>query len=247
MLVCLLACVAPSAGAAAADSLFSQGTRLLQQGEYRAALDAYEAVAGVGRASGALYYNMGLAYYSLDELGQGIRYFEKARRYLPHNERLQHNFALARQQTVDQFADLPAPFWLEAWRSVVRNSGDRGIFALGLFFYLAAFGIWGFGMLYRTQGRRHVGLRRASLAIGALLLIAAFAASSERAEPSRAVVLATEAPLRALPEIDSERRELVHEGTLLYLMADDLELGWTKVRLSNGGSGWIPTSAIGAI
>ena len=228
-----------------ADSLFARGTGALESGEHQAALDTYRAITASGRASGPLFYNMGLAYFRMDETGQAIRYFEKALTYLPDEEQIEHTLSLAQQNTADQFAHLPPPFWERAWNAIVRFFGVSGFFAVGFICYMGAIGLFVAGWRSRTAWRRWA--QGATLAVAVLFLAAAFGASAEQSTSSRAVVLAAEAPMRGSPRAGATRAALVHEGTTVDILDASDTAEWTRVRLSNGMSGWIRTDVLGRI
>ena len=76
--------------------LFDEGTAALMDGQFQDALRSFTAAEQSGWASGALFYNTGLAYYRLDELGQAIRYLEKARLLNPEDPRIENIFNFCR-------------------------------------------------------------------------------------------------------------------------------------------------------
>lgn len=57
---------------------FDEATFLLEQNEYRKALDIYKTIADDGFESGGLWLNMGIAYTALDSLGLAKYYFLQA-------------------------------------------------------------------------------------------------------------------------------------------------------------------------
>lgn len=241
LLLVLLAPVAAAAQPAPVQRAFEDGTRLLRQGDYRGAVDAYEAALDAGYASGALYYNLGNAYYRLDDLGRAVRAYEQARRLLPDAPELAHNVEIVRSRMVDAVPQRPVPFWQRAWERLVHGVGPTVLFVAGLAAYLLALVLVA---LRLVRGRRGAWHRRAlALAVlaGGLLLALAFAASWERARPSEAVVVADAAPLRAAPEAGAASELDVHAGLLLDVV--QARPGWLEVRLPNGVQGWIAADA----
>ncbi len=236
-----LAWPAPPAAAQVADAArrFDEGNRRYTQGAYQDALKAYEQALAAGYDSGALYYNMGNAYFRLDELGQAIRYYEKARRLMPDDPQLLHNLNIARSRIDVPFSSLPTPLWTSWWRYVVR-AGALPFFVGGLFFYgiaaaLAGHRIW--------RGTRNPWRRRAlsaSLLLGLALLTTALAASLDRTTNRQAVVVAEQAPLHEAPEDEAPATLDVPEGILVDVLRR--QDAWIEVRLPNGVTGWIPAN-----
>ncbi len=222
---------------------FDDGNNLFQQGDFRDTVEAYRAAVDAGYVSGALYYNMGNAYFRLDEIGQAIRYYEKAGRLLPESSELDHNLALARQRTADSFSRLPEPFWRPVWDGLLEVLSPTALFLLGLLFYAAAAGALGM----RIRGGTSPWLRRIMLLAGSLalcLVILAFSASYERARAARAVILSDEVTLLDRPD-GSASGVRVHEGTVVDVVST--RAAWSEVRLPNGTRGWLQSTAYGTI
>lgn len=222
---------------------FDEGNRFFREGAHIDAVTSYQNALEAGYASGTLYYNMGNAYFRLDEIGQAIRFYEKARRYMPESEELAHNLAIARDRTTDNFSQLPAPFWRPAWNRLVRTLSPTGIFLLGLLGY----GMASAALALRIRRTRSPWLRRAVLVgvmIAALFVTSGFVASWEETHTVQAVMLADETNLTDRPD-GSSTDLTVHEGAVVEIVT--VRAAWSEVRLPNGVQGWIPTSAYGEI
>ncbi len=220
---------------------FDAGNRHYTEGRYRDALTAYDEALASGYEGAALYYNMGNAYYRLDELGQAVRFYEKARRLRPDDRQVLHNLEMARNRTIDRFSQVPAPFWRPAWRGLVRLLGAGGLFGIGLVLYLAAAGLLGYRL---WTGTRNAWNRRglAVALIGSVLFIgSAFLASLDRRLDRQAVIVAAAAPLHEAPDADAASELALHAGLLIDVL--DAEGGWLEVRLPNGVRGWIEANA----
>lgn len=222
---------------------FDEGNRLFREGAHRDAVTSYQNALEAGYASGALYYNMGNAYFRLDEIGQAIRFYEKARRYMPESEELAHNLTIVRNRTADSFSQLPAPFWRPAWNRLVRTLSPTGIFLFGLLGY----GMASAALALRIRRTRSPWLRRAVLAGGLLAVFFVtfgFAASWEKTHTRQAVMLQDATNLTDRP--DGSFTDLtVHEGAVVEVVT--IRAVWSEVRLPNGVQGWVPTSAYGEI
>lgn len=241
----LLAEGSTAAAGQAPDDAFAEGVALYEAGDFSGALEAFESSLAAGYASGALYYNMGNAYFRLDELGQAIRFYEKARRLRPDDEAVLHNLAVARSRTPDVYPALPQPAWVSAWRSVVRTLGPLGLFGIGFGLYLVAAALVG----YRIWSGRPSNLRRRVLiaaAFGATVCIAAaLLASVGASRATQGVVLADSLPLREGPAPDAPSEAEVYEGLVVDLL--DADGPWVYVRLPNGATGWITAESVAEV
>lgn len=225
--------------------LFDAGNTLYQAGNYQSALATYEEALAHGYGSADLYYNIGNAYYRLDQIGQAIRYYEKARRLAPDHRELLHNLSIARSRTLDQFSQLPTPFWRVWWNHFIGLFGIPVLFWMGLGLYLLATGF----LVYRIWTRTRSPWNRRGLAIsavlGLLLLLAAFTASLEAQNTREAVVIVERVSLHEAPLQDATIALDIHAGLLLdVLQKQDT---WLEVRLPNGVTGWVPATSVGEV
>ena len=228
-----------------AASSFQYGNERYAGGDYEAALEAYRQAEATGYVSGPLLYNMGNAYYRLGELGQAIRYYEKARRLMPGSDNLLHNLDLARTE-----ADVPAParptsVWTSWPQRLAAAVGVGALFGLGLFFYLIAAGIAGYRI---WTGRRGAWQRRGlavALAFGLLLIGLAYATALGTAADRRAVVVAEQAAVRTSPSVRAASEADVREGFVLDVLRR--QPGWLEVRLPDGTEGWVEAESIGEV
>lgn len=209
---------------------FETGNQRYEQGQYRQAVDAYQAALDTGYASGALYYNLGNALFRTGDLGRAILYYEKARRLLPNDPRLHHSLDIARSST-----GIPAPPAPQGWTALAAGIDPALCFFLGFVLFVAGAGI----LSYRIWQRRSIPgwLGWIPLAAGLLLASLALGASWLRTLDRRAVVVAPEAPLHPRPMISAPRDTTLHNGVILSIQRR--QPGWTEVRLSNGRIGWL--------
>ena len=244
-LLLMIFCVAPAAAQNLEEAVrnFDEGNLRYGQGDYRGAVDRYSDAIDAGYVSGALLFNMGNAYFRLDEIGQAIRYYEKAAKLTPESSELRHNQAIAGSQTVDKFSQLPKPFWESWWEWTVRTFGARMLFGGGVLFYLCAAVVVGLRIRNgQTPWRRRVLTLTAALAV--VFISTGYAASVETHKVRHAVVLMDEVTLRENPE--GARSDLdVHEGLVVEVVTD--EMNWVEIKLPNGVRGWVRAESLGRI
>jgi tetratricopeptide (TPR) repeat protein len=230
---------------AEAVQAFDAGNSHYAVGNYRGAVDSYREALAEGYASTALFYNLGNAHFRLDELGEAILAYERARLLAPDDPEVRHNLSIAHEQTVDQFSRLPTPYWQRAWQAVVRRIGPWPLFVAGLVLWLTAAGV----AIKRALGGPGGPWQRRILSIavltGGALLIAAFWASVSREYTQRGVVLAQEVDLVVEPSPTASTEITIHEGVVVHLLRRRGE--WIFVQLPNGARGWAQETTIGEI
>ena len=233
---------APSA--AQPDSLsrqFDAANAAYAQGQYARAASAYRTILDAGYESGALHYDLGNAYVRLDQLGQAIRFYEKARRLRPDDPRLRHNLEQAQRRAGVYPGRLPP----RGLAGLVTGWSPLALFVAG---WLLLIGGGGVAVVWTRPGAsealRHP-LVWGPVAGGLLLAAVALGTSYVQSTQQRAVVVAGEAPLRAAPTPSAASDTTLTEGTLLGVRARRAQ--WTEVRLADGTVGWVPARALGDV
>jgi len=225
--------------------LFDEGTAALIDGRFHDALRAFETVQATGWGSDALYYNMAMAYYRLDNLGQAVRYLEKARSLNEDDPRIEHSLGIALQRQPDRFSQLPDPFWKTARQWVTTAVPARAAFFLGLLcWFTFAVGWLMRTVLHHDQEWLRQG-RLVMLVLGLLLLAHALASSISPPYPDRSVVLTDTLTLREQASQDAGRVVEVHEGLIVEVRTEAPE--WSLIEIPNGTRGWVLSSTLGDI
>lgn len=238
--------VTPQLGAQ--EAFFTEGNRLYQEDDYTGAIRAYERILEEGYESGALYYNLGSAYFKQGRLGQAILHYERALRLLPGDGDVRANLELARSLTTDDITPLPTFLPLAVarwWVDLLPLSSLRVTVAAG--YVLAIAGLTAVVLRRRTPFARWAG--RAAGAGGMLCLVFGinlFLRETGIGRPDEAVVLAEAVSVQSAPSDDPDLQLFtIHEGTKVRLdQAGEL---WAEVVLADGRVGWVPVEALGRI
>lgn len=226
------------------DERLTVASEAYAQGQYGRAVEVYHDILGSGYESGALFYNLGNAYGRLDQWGQAIRYYEKARRLRPADPRVLHNLNQVRRR-----AGLKSERGPEMFRygvgAVIQEWSPTLIFVVGwllLIGGLAVALVW----LWSESG---IQFQRpivwGTIGAGLLAIAVAIGISYLQAMNQYAVVVADEVPVRAAPDQGAITDTTLREGTVLEVTSRQTE--WHEVRLSEGASGWVPVRAVGDI
>lgn len=229
------------------DSLrhrFEATTEAYGHGQYTRAVDGYRAILDAGYTSGALFYNLGNAYVRLGQVGQAIRYYEKARQLRPRDPRIGHNLEQARRQAgvyPERLGQGPP----RGLADLVRGWSPWTLFLVGGVLFAA--GVIG-AVVWTSSDRwgipRHL-LGWGPVVAGLVLVMGAMGISYIQSLDRRAVVVATEASLRARPEAEAAPDTTLPEGALLEVRTRQGQ--WQEVRLADETTGWVPAEALGEV
>ena len=79
------------------ESLFTEGNTAYNEAKYNQAAELYEQIIKNGQHSAELYYNLGNAYYRLNQVAESIYFFEKAKQLAPENQDIKINSSFAQK------------------------------------------------------------------------------------------------------------------------------------------------------
>jgi tetratricopeptide (TPR) repeat protein len=227
-------------GPGSEETLF-KANQAYKEGRFQDAVNGYVQLAGDGHASGHLYYNLGNAYFRLNELGRAILFYERARLFIPRDADLKFNLHLARNQTRDALPTTKSFigatfFWLD------------GLNLYELFWGLAVLNVLFFCVLimrlfYRPEWSYYI--------LVLLLIFGIVGATSfgvkwyQIITDDRAVVLAKELDVLAGPDPQDTLLFKLHAGSIVtYERAEDR---WSLIRLSEEKRGWVGSQDIETI
>lgn len=75
------------------EVVFDEGNALYNQGNYTEAIEKYTSIINNGFESAELYYNLGNAYYKINDIANSIFYFEKSLLLDPNNNETKNNLS----------------------------------------------------------------------------------------------------------------------------------------------------------
>jgi tetratricopeptide (TPR) repeat protein len=235
-LLFLLAMLSFNVGAAELASDFDAANRLYEKGDYVGAAAAYQKLAAGGRASPALLFNLGNAYFKTGQIGRAIAAYREAEQLAPRDPDIRANlkFALgavpgnnARVSGLDRALDL-------------LTLNERGIWAA------VALWIW-FGCLalgqFRPTSKNSLRTLVVAAAIFALFFGAWYAQGLiAHATERKVVVIVPTTAVRFGPLEESQISFNVRDGNELKLLGKKDR--WLQVADTSNRSGWIPESEI---
>lgn len=235
----LMICYGPVQAQQLEDALrlFDEANRLVESGAYEDAIDQYHAVIETGYESGALYHNLAGAYYRLDELGEAVRYYERARRLLGNDPQLLHNIQIIESRVQSPFSELPTPFWRTWWNQLFGQYSTLPFLSAGIGLYLIACLLYAQLLWSRTRSSWHRRARAGALASGLILLLIAVVISSERNSIQGASILE---PTTMTTEAGSIE---IPEGVRVTLVGE--AVAGIEVRLPNGIQGYVDANILG--
>lgn len=223
----------------AKEELFEQGNQYYRAGEYSKALESYLQIYEQGYESGPLYYNIGNCYYKLNETGEAILFYEKAKKLMPGDEELEFNLKLANLSVVDKIEPLPTFILFRIFDNFVHLLPKSYLLWITASLYLFFICFLIIRILSRNETLRRV-CTRFSILFLILLIVFGFSLIkqiTEQAEQNKAIIMAEEVTVRGAPSETATSLFTLHEGTKVHI--DKISGDWYEIVLADGKVGWV--------
>lgn len=204
-------------------------------GNYRAAIDQYEALLERDGYSAALLFNLGNACYRAGEFGPAILNYERAQVLAPNDQNISANLRLACEKAgvKEPIASpvLRTARWLTP--NAMAWTGSAALSAICLAIFL-------------LRVRPRFAIAKPLLGLGLAGMLAVTVAFTVRwPEFNRAVVIATEAPARIAPATNAAESFRLNAGE--PVSAEQSHGDFVLIRTADGRSGWVSRNEIGLL
>lgn len=243
-LLLLLAMPALSYGSDATTKLFEQGNQQYTKGQYQQAVKSYQEALGDGYQSATIYFNLGNAYFKLDDVPSALLYYEKAHKLNPGDEDINYNIRFANSKTTDKIDQIPEFFVTAWWHNFILGFSANTLAVLCVLFLLA-----GFGALILYLFANSAGIKKASFYSGIALIVIGFIfifMANRQVNyfngHHQAIVFTSSVTAKSSPDASAKPLFVVHEGTKVNVMQTNDN--WIEIGLPNGNAGWIAASDV---
>ena len=225
-------------------ALFDKATEAYNEGEYNTAIGFYEKILENGQHSAAVYFNMGNAYYKLDEIAPSIYYYEKALLLDPNDPEILNNLGFARNMTIDAIEPLPESEITRYYNGLVNwLTIDQWAYTGIVFMLLFVLGsILFYFLRYPNQKRLALLGGLSALFLCLVTTGLSYLQYSAYKSDQPAIIFAEEIAVSTEPNKRSPDAFTLHEGTKVQVL-DSLE-DWRKIRIIDGQTGWVAASSL---
>jgi|ERR1035437_47668 Bacterial SH3 domain./Tetratricopeptide repeat. len=223
---------------------FYQGVTYFTAGSYKEALQVWTDIYNTGYRSANLDYNIGNAYFKLNNIPSAILFYERAYLLKPADENINYNLQVARTLIVDRFQEIPELFFIK-WYNFISlflstNSWARiSITSFILFLLLLSLYIY-------SPRHRHkvIGFWLAVFFIVLSLTSLAFTMRNKSLvyDSHKAIISTPLVSGKSSPDKSGNDLFVLHEGTKVTV--EDKVGEWLEIRLSDGNMGWVPLNSI---
>ena len=237
--------------AASLNTIFAQGyTELFQVGnnhyiadDFIQAISTYEEIlARVEHED--IYYNLGNAYYKVNDIANSILYFEKALKLNPRNKDVLNNLAFSQNMLVDKIEKVPTNQVSVFLNYISQTLNVNQWLALGiilLYLFLITFILYFFSS--KSVLKRNYFSAFAILFLLSLMFILVGLNKFEKQKSYlEAIIFENKIDFRTEPNYRSEILFNLHEGTKVVIIEELND--WALVEIDDGNKGWIELQSI---
>ena len=225
----------------------AQADSAYQQEHYQQAAQIYEQLLKSGE-SADLYYNLGNAYYRMDDITHAVLAYERALLLSPGDADVRFNLQMARSKTIDKIVPESEMFFVTWYRSLVRM---MSVDAWGRTAIVSLFCAMLLVLIYLFAQR--IWLRKIGFFGGVLFFVVFLAANvfgfqqqQSLLHRTGAIIMHSAVPVKSTPSSNGTDLFILHEGTRVNII-DDTMRGWREIRVADGKSGWVELKDIEVI
>jgi tetratricopeptide (TPR) repeat protein len=226
------------------DEKFKKGTEYFSSGNYKEALNLWTGIYNAGYRSGELNYNIGNAYFKLNNIPGAILFYERAYLLKPADEDITYNLNIARTLVVDRFEEIPELFFIKWYNivSLILSANSWAKVSLITFVLCLLFlSLYFYSSVYRYKV---IGFWVAVLVLLVSVTSLALAARNKSLvhDSHKAIIYTPSVNGKSSPDSSGTDLFILHEGTKVAI--EDEVGNWYEIRLSDGNKGWIPANTI---
>lgn len=223
---------------AMADSAYAEA-------DYATAIHIYEHLLATNGESSAIYYNLGGAYYKMDEIALAILNYERALLMEPSNADVKFNLELARSKTVDKNALMSELFfvrWYRDFASIMSADSWSRVAILCFIIFISCLALFIFSKKRKTKKIIFI-FALLSLLCTALANIIASNQTAKLQHRESAIVVEPSVTVRSTPSVNGTELFILHEGKKVTIKDDSMK-AWKEIEIEDGNIGWLPAESI---
>lgn len=228
----------------AKTTVVEEANQLYADKKFAEAILKYEDILINQGVAPELYYNLGNAYFRMNELGKAIINYERALRLSPRYADARFNLEFANQKVIDNI-ELSETFFLKKWiGAIMRLLTSNGWFYFAAIFFIPALA----ALLLFVFGNSKL-VRKTFFYIGSVLMIISIVSlvfsgirKNQMVNHEAGIVMTGAVVIKGSPDRSGTDLFQLHEGTRVDVVSTLGE--WFEVKLASGSVGWVESKYV---
>jgi len=226
------------------DYVIQKANEAYSQGKYDTAIVYYEDIIAKSYEASELFYNLGNAYFKINNIPAAILYYEKGKKLNPNDEDIEFNLKVANSKIVDKIEVVPELFLLRWWRNIINMLSEKHWAIISIICFLLMFVFLTFYLVSKA-----VSVRKATFLLSIMMLLitifsifSAFNHLKKLKNENTAIVFTPTVTVKSSPNQNSVDLFVIHEGTKVKIT--DIVGDWYEIKIANGSIGWLEVSNV---
>jgi len=223
---------------------FKKGVEYYTASNYTEALNEWLDIYSTGYRSAELDYNIGNAYFKLNNIPGAILFFERAHLLKPGDNNINYNLQISRTLVVDKFEEIPELFfvrWFDFLSLILPTNAWAVISIVSFILFLILLSAYIYSARYRVKVLGFwAGLFFLIISLSSLTF--ALRNKSLVFESNKAVIFVPSLNGKSSPDKSGTDLFILHEGSKVSV--EDRVGEWYEIKLSDGNKGWVPSNSL---
>ena len=247
ILFLILSVFALMASAASPSEMKIQADSAYARADYETAVKLYSKLAEQNPTTDVCY-NLGCAYYRIDDIAHSVLWFERALKLSPSDKEVLFNLEMARTKTIDKiipqhefilftyFHQVTSWFSLRTWTTIALLSFVLMLVSLLVF--------WASGSV--TTRKFTFSSAVVLLLLCILSNVCATQQRTFKQTHTSGIITSPAVTVKSTPADNGNDLFVLHEGSKVEILDSSLK-EWCEVSIADGKVGWIPKKAFDLI
>lgn len=222
-----------------AKTLFDRANESYAKGDYENTVALCDSLIKNNIESAAIYFNLGNAWFKLDDVPKAILYFEKARKIEPNNEDINYNLQLANTKIADRIEAVPEFFIKTWWKKLVFYFNEEQWTSINITIFIV---FLLFVVIFSVSKKSKIksitlGLLLSFFVLSVISGFIGFRSYKIKTTHNTGVIFTPTVNVKSAPDEGSSTLFILHQGSKVELMEESST--WEKVKIANGSEGWV--------
>ncbi len=222
-----------------AKTLFDTANDYYAKGDYEMTISLCDSMIKNNVESAAIYYNLGNAWFKLDDVPKAIYYYEKAKKLEPNNEDINYNLKIANTKIADRIEPVPEFFLKTWWKKLVYSLNEKQwtIVNIGVYIVFLLFLIIFFVAKSISAKKTAFVFSIIFMVLSILSGLIGYNSYKLKTTHNTAIIFTPTVNVKSAPDEGSSTLFILHQGSKVQLLENTST--WEKIKIANGSEGWV--------